>query len=133
VKLARDWPQIFADGRRYSGVMKSLEDLSSESLRCFRVFPLKASRFPSFSQWNAAQRSSEFFFIFPFRSISVYPRASAARSISFGPPVGTARLRLELNLPVVGGFVLCFAALQFSGTILRFLITPSGHSSPLSL
>ena len=47
--------------------------------------------------------------------------------------VGKDGLRLELNLPVVGGFVLFSAALQFSGTILRFLITPSGHSLPLSL
>jgi hypothetical protein len=47
--------------------------------------------------------------------------------------LGCGELRLELNLPVVGSFVLFSAALQFSGTILSFLNTPSGHSSPLFL
>tara|TARA_R110002072_G_scaffold302710_2_gene487705 strand:+ start:248317 stop:248577 length:261 start_codon:yes stop_codon:yes gene_type:complete len=66
-------------------------------------------------------------------NICVYPRVSAANLISESQAVGSGGLRLELNLPVVGGFVLSFAALQFSGTILRFLNTPSGHSLPLFL
>lgn len=52
-----------------------------------------------------------------------YLRLSAVSSASLGQAVGSFRLRLELNLPVVGGFVLFFAALQLSGTILRLLNT----------